>query len=458
MTFTWTTPDPLNNTAKTRSIYMTELQVASNARRLEIAQAQLTFIDQNIGKKFLLSAIEELKIVVNQLAIDFGYPTGVEDPYLLGRPYVSITKKYGKTVCHYPILNDLRLVLNALEFKFNIILPVMSGWAIVSEYKNSTMLIRNVVPFGIIHPSASVFWSSGNSLSDLYYDSGSILIAKTDITTGASMLGWDVGDLIRHRRGRDICAGMKLGALSYQYVLGQPLIGGSDRVITYANIMTSNLVAVDIFDLGVTYTSRSIINNENFVFVGGSLWTGAPGYYNAVITRFSKGIPLSLSNQLSFYLNLIPDPGGIIISKIANISALSIDSSYIYCFYQEAISYKILPGDPAPTVKKKSAILKIDASTLLPIVLIENDDTTLPGGTYTYGIPTGLVVQGNYLYTMGEVHVPTIGKLVIRTKNGTFVASFDSLNKQGGGSEIINVGSYNCIASKDEYLIGIPSS
>jgi hypothetical protein len=67
-------------------------------------------------------------------------------------------------------------------------------------------------------------------------------------------------------------------------------------------------------------------------------------------------------------------------------------------------------------------------------------------------------VQGNYLYTMGEVHVPTIGKLVIRTKNGTFVASFDSLNKQGGGSEIINVGSYNCIASKDEYLIGIPSS
>jgi hypothetical protein len=114
MTFTWTLPDPLNNTAKTKSIYMTELQVAANVRRVEIAQSQLSFINQNIGKKFILSAIEELKTVTNQLAIDFGYPTGVEDSALLGRPYVTITKKYGKSVCHYPILNDLRMVLNNL--------------------------------------------------------------------------------------------------------------------------------------------------------------------------------------------------------------------------------------------------------------------------------------------------------------------------------------------------------
>jgi hypothetical protein len=129
MTFIWTPPDPLNNSAKTRSIYMTELQAAANARRLEIAQSQLTFINQNIGKKFVLSAIEELKTVVNQLAIDFGYPLGVEDPTLLGRPYVAITKKYGKTVCHYPILNDLRRVLNLLIEQYPNPIVVSRNWA-----------------------------------------------------------------------------------------------------------------------------------------------------------------------------------------------------------------------------------------------------------------------------------------------------------------------------------------
>lgn len=131
MTFIWTSPDPLNNKAKTRSIYVTELQSAINVKRVEIAQSQLSFINQNIGKKFLLGAIEELKTVVNQLAIDFGYPTGVEDADLLGRSYVTITKKYGKSVCHYPILNDLRTVLNKLEGLF------IETWDAADDYNES---------------------------------------------------------------------------------------------------------------------------------------------------------------------------------------------------------------------------------------------------------------------------------------------------------------------------------
>ena len=113
--FIWTPPDPLDGTAKTRSIYMTELQDGINYRRVnELGQAPLTFIDQSIGKKFKLSAVEELKAALNQLAIDFGYTNGVANEFLLDRPYVTITKRYGKEVCHYPILNDLRLLIKKL--------------------------------------------------------------------------------------------------------------------------------------------------------------------------------------------------------------------------------------------------------------------------------------------------------------------------------------------------------
>jgi hypothetical protein len=456
-TFTWTAPDPLNSTAKTRSIYITELQAAANVRRAEIGLVPITFIDQSIGKKFRLDAIEELKTVTNDLAILFGYPTGVQDPLLLGRPYVTITKKYGKYVCHYPILNDLRLVLNLLEIqlKFNLILPVTTGWAIVSEYKDSSMKINNVVHFGVGYPT-SVFWSDKVVFSELHHDDGSIFITRINKDTGVFWLSWDVGDVIRHKRGKDICAGQQGTDLNYQYVIGTPLIGGNNKVIRYKNITTSDLVATDIFDLGANYTSSSITNNENFVFVGGQNWAGIPSYWNAVITKLAKGVTMSLAAQNSFYLDLITLPiGGTVEGKQANISALTIDSSYIYCFYQEQLQYKILP---APTVITllKSAIIKISLNTLSPSLLIEHDDTIQ--GFYTYPLLAGTAIQGDYLYTMGEQHLPILGKLVVRGKSGNFINSFNSLDyKDGSGSEVISAGHRNCIASNDERLIAIPT-
>jgi len=94
VSYIWTPPDPLNETAKTRSIYITELQDAYR----NMIGFPLPMIDQSIGKPFRLDAIEELKTRINQLAIDRGYIGGVQHPSLLGRPYVDITKKYGKDV------------------------------------------------------------------------------------------------------------------------------------------------------------------------------------------------------------------------------------------------------------------------------------------------------------------------------------------------------------------------
>jgi len=456
MIFTWTPPDPLNDTAKTKSIYMTELQVAANVRRVEIAQSQLSFINQNIGKKFILSAIEELKTVTNQLAIDFGYPTGVEDSALLGRPYVTITKKYGKSVCHYPILNDLRMVLNLLEIqlKFNLIIPVTTGWAIVSEYKDSTMKINNIVPFGWVYP-AEVFWSDILFISDLFYQTSQILITKINKDTGASFHSTDFSDVVRHCRSTDICAGKQGTEDSYQYVTGVDLIGGNRKVIRYRNIITSNLIATGIFDLGSYYYDSSITNNENFIFVGGQKWTGSPAYYNAIITKINKGATMILNNENEFYLNLITTPGGVVQSKNANISALTIDSSYIYCFYQEELKYTIPPSLTVITLLK-SAIIKISIASLSPSVLVEQDDTAQ--GFFTYPLLGGSAIQGGYLYTIGEKHSPAIGKLTVRNKSGGLIDSFNSLDyADGSGSEVISVGNRNCIASNEERLNAIPS-
>jgi len=114
MVFIWTAPDPLNNKAVTLSIYITELQEAVNEKRVEIALAPISFINQRVGKKFRFRAITELKIEINDLAILYGYPTGVQDPALLGRDWVSMTKRFGKYLVSYPIINDMRMVLDDL--------------------------------------------------------------------------------------------------------------------------------------------------------------------------------------------------------------------------------------------------------------------------------------------------------------------------------------------------------
>jgi len=114
MAFIWTPRDPLDNTGVTLSIYITELQVNSNLLRVILSQSILTFIDQSVGQTITLAALEELKTVVNQLAIDFGF-SGVEDPDVLGRPYVDHPIRLNNPAAGFAIINDLRRALDVLE-------------------------------------------------------------------------------------------------------------------------------------------------------------------------------------------------------------------------------------------------------------------------------------------------------------------------------------------------------
>jgi len=131
--FTWTAPDPLvyREDVVTRSIYITELQDAVNVRRAEIEQPAITFTDQSVGKIFKLSAIEELKTATDQLAIDFGYTGGVESEDLLGRDFVDHpTDGKGFPLAGFPIINDLRLVLNLLEQQVELLTfrTIIASW------------------------------------------------------------------------------------------------------------------------------------------------------------------------------------------------------------------------------------------------------------------------------------------------------------------------------------------
>jgi len=115
MAQSFTPPDPLRTGAKTLSIYVTELQDCVNQRRVEIGQVNLIAINQKVSKIMRLDAIEQLKTRTNQLAIDFGFVDGVENTELLGRPYVDHPKVQGNPTTGFPIINDLRIVLNKLS-------------------------------------------------------------------------------------------------------------------------------------------------------------------------------------------------------------------------------------------------------------------------------------------------------------------------------------------------------
>lgn len=110
----FTQPDPLRAGVKTLSIYITELQDCVNTKREEIGQVATIFISQKVDKTMSLTAIEELKTRVNTLAIDFGFSGGVTNSSLLGRPYVNHPKVGGNPAAGFPIINDLRRVLNLL--------------------------------------------------------------------------------------------------------------------------------------------------------------------------------------------------------------------------------------------------------------------------------------------------------------------------------------------------------
>lgn len=153
----FTSPDPLRTGQITLSIYITELQDCVNEKRLELSQVDLTFINQKVGKIMRLDAIEELKVRINQLALDFGFSGGVTNFNLLGRDYINHPKIGGKPAAGFPIINDLRRVLEALVIREAFIKGIYAN-----DWVNNPSPAELVSPTFAIWPLASEadFWNS----------------------------------------------------------------------------------------------------------------------------------------------------------------------------------------------------------------------------------------------------------------------------------------------------------
>ena len=366
MTFIWTPPDPLDNKAKTRSIYMTELQAAANVKRVEIAQSQLSFINQNIGKNFVLGAVEELKTVVNQLAIDFGYPTGVEDPALLGRPYVTITKKYGKSVCHYPILNDLRMVLNTIIVRAPILmLAEDTKWGNYTEYNiDEGISLVNIFFVGDGVSPGKVTMSNNsryimevkNKLSPLGLASYSIsrLTGEKD-----TQLQTGITPVVQ-----DICVDD-----TFIYYLDNQ-VDGSINIIRYykdeRTIPESTLnIQGPVIDIPY-YSLNTIICDESKIYLLGEKYIDyvaeyPPTWHGPSIPPNDRYITLGVVISIdktsfgSFSETTFNIVYGDLSSKIneeamtnIDFSGGALDSDYIYSFYHTQAGWRRLVDDPEP--------------------------------------------------------------------------------------------------------------
>lgn len=120
--FDWTSPIPLDETAKTRLIYIQELLSAVAYRNNELGkdyQLPPFYYHEKFRKWFY----EEIQEEIDKLVVDFGFAS-VESPELLGRPWSDLPQqthkgqiKYG---WDYQLLQDFRDVLDKLKLYGNI--------------------------------------------------------------------------------------------------------------------------------------------------------------------------------------------------------------------------------------------------------------------------------------------------------------------------------------------------
>ena len=423
MTFIWTPPDPLNNTAKTRSIYMTELQAAANVKRVEIAQSQLSFINQNIGKKFILSAIEELKTVVNQLAIDFGYPTGVEDSALLGRPYVTITKKYGKSVCHYPILNDLRQVLNLLVKLYHAPAFVATSW-----YNNSLPTVNplanweissspwTTIPLDVqtgVGTTCIEGWPTcNNTLAGFFRgnllgvtDRSIIYYNIVDHKFYEGPIGGPYYNIDRITAGYTLIGiGPQTFDIGYFYFFnsnqvrrtkrdGSQLVGGSDLLGTLVGVV------------GMSDYAGSVAIGTNCIFIPALGWAAGPDvFYIPGFALVDKGGGI-LSEQTIPFQNLTEFG----FPYRANRARYWLGSTWMFDgsnFVGTYIETALISSDTVWVVA--SAIIKISQSGTISLSDIKKYSVAAGSGTLICRPPHGGGVQGYPLYVTGGSSIKSI--------------------------------------------------
>jgi hypothetical protein len=432
MTFIWTPPDPLNNKAKTRSIYMTELQVAANVKRVEIAQSQLSFINQNIGKEFVLGAIEELKTVTNQLAIDFGYSTGVEDPLLLGRPYVTITKKYGKAVCHYPILNDLRVVLNALEIQAGLI------FAYVLEHP--TLGFDNVANLGISNGPLDIKYQFEPQFGSGYLGANGIscdvnyiyrlhvtptiftYVYKDNPYTGIN----DTIKVITPWQATDITVDE-----NYVWLIGYIYIGPGNYNWQIKKLLKSNLTVLNthtpLNQLSGGYWA--MCNDKDTLYI-----TGVNSSNISEIRKYSKSDFSYIAYSVDGHF--VPD-----INRYTRINDASIDDSYIYVTYYEE-NMPLLPP-----LEKVSAILKLNKSSMTLNTIIEKyDNLAISPQPFDY---SSISVSKDYIYIIPKHYPAGVYKVVVYNKSGGVLYSNEFVAGQG----VTDKESRHLVCNLEEYQV-----
>ena len=368
MVFIWTAPDLLNRTAKTLSTYVTEIQDAVNVKRAEIALVPISFINQRVGKKFRLAAIEELKTEINDLAILFGYPTGVADPLLLNRPWVTMSKRFGKYLTSYPIINDMRLVLNAL---------ILVGASLIFAY------ILNSVDF-----------PRDENIADLNITTGPLTIKnqfKPQLANTPSETSISIDDKFLFRckfAGAFDARIYKDSPINGVNILNASISNFASRDITVdSNYCWLNGRTQDTWDQVIARVNKStlagasltpltnilngqyfrkIINDKDYIYLMGTKYVSAnpPHIYNTImrliIRKYSK-LDLTSYTEYEFDASLIPenlnsDPNEIVAGDIA------IDDTYLYVTYNEQrLSILMEPGDITGV---SSCILRITKSSM----------------------------------------------------------------------------------------------
>lgn len=444
-TITWTLPDPLNNKSKTLSIYVTELQTAVNIRRIELGLVPLTFIDQSVGKKFRLDAVEELKTVTNDLAILYGYSAGVEDPALLGRPFVTITKKYGKCVCHYPILNDLRRVLNLLETAVLLYMDYVLNYANPAEDRNlANLYILQTPTVKSLAKSQFIYNARCRVCCDTKYvyraypsGAGDTFIYKENINTGVPIAGAHILNFT----ARDVCVDDQ-----YVYITGYTGVGYYVKRLNKLDL-SGLLTLITIDAAGTTYAftqgSPSIICDANYLYITGAkkeLGIGAPWFTlfnpHGVILRYSKsgGSPSEFLYRENYVLPQPPGPNG------TQLYAITIDSEYIYVNYYER-NYP-LAGPPYQEARR---ILKIQISSMMIVA-------NWIAGTFGDG-RTSLTMSSSYIYELSRASLwgkPGVGLFTSYNKNGVILTQSNYVSSYYLNDDNMD----NRMACKDEYLAG----
>lgn len=400
----WTAPDPLVIDSKTRSIYITELQDALQEKRIAIGQiAYIGLVNQNVGKTMQLQAISQLETLVNKLAEDYGYVGGITNIALLGRPYVIMPNNAGKKVTSFPIINDLRQVLDSLvkQLHEGVVTFIQGNTSNGDNFKYiETKYNADTNELDIVSSTDSIVKDSALDLfayllmdSNYYYHVGtSASTAYHKIVRRNRADGTDAGS-------SDILQGLRFAYpvidSDFIYLLGY----------RYEAATVSKLFIVDKVSLTLKYTIdlmtlinyydgpwNIIVDNEYIYLLNGNneYDAGEPTFETAIIAKLNKnlsypgGVPilnvtLNALNHIDLNLATVDTRH----TQIGLSNRYSpADETHIYAYYGEAAFGG--SGGAFANININKSTLQVDSTTNVNIQNEFFEDQTYLD-TYFYG-------------------------------------------------------------------------